>query len=97
VGINFFDTADMYSRGVSEEITGRAIREYARPEEVVVASKVYFKMGDGPHMSGLSRKHIVQACEASLKRLGLDASYGLLVRGHHQDGTRGRFRPPGAR
>lgn len=72
-GINFFDTADMYSLGVSEEITGRAIREYARREEIVVASKVYFKMGDGPHMSGLSRKHIVQACEASLKRLGLDA------------------------
>jgi aryl-alcohol dehydrogenase-like predicted oxidoreductase len=72
-GVNFFDTADMYSLGVSEEITGRAIRAYAQREEVVVATKVYFRMGDGPHMSGLSRKHIVQACEASLRRLGLDA------------------------
>jgi len=72
-GINFFDTADMYSLGVSEEVTGRAIHQYAKRDEVVIASKVYFKMGDGPHMSGLSRKHIVQACEASLKRLGVDA------------------------
>jgi aryl-alcohol dehydrogenase-like predicted oxidoreductase len=72
-GINFFDTADMYSLGVSEEITGRAIRQYAKRDEVVIASKVYFKMGDGPNMIGLSRKHILQACEASLRRLGVDA------------------------
>ncbi|MCE9670247.1 aldo/keto reductase [Myxococcus stipitatus] len=73
LGINFFDTADMYSLGVSEEVTGRALRRYARMEEVVLATKVYFPMGDGPNMRGLSRKHIVQACEASLKRLGVDA------------------------
>src|SRR5690348_16327121 len=62
-GINFFDTADMYSLGRSEEITGRAIREYTRRDEVVVATKVFHPMGEGPNMAGLSRKHIVQACE----------------------------------
>lgn len=71
-GINFFDTADMYSQGVSEEITGRALREYGNRDELVIASKVHYPMGDGPNMSGLSRKHIIQACEASLKRLGVD-------------------------
>lgn len=71
-GINFFDTADMYSLGVSEEITGRALRQLARLEEVVLASKVYFPMSQAPNMGGLSRKHIVQACEASLKRLGVE-------------------------
>lgn len=71
-GINFFDTADMYSRGVSEEVTGRALRTFARRDEVVVASKVYFPVADGPHMHGLSRKHIVQGCNASLKRLGVE-------------------------
>jgi len=72
LGINFFDTADMYSMGVSEEVTGRALREMAKMEEIVLATKVHFPMGDGPNMSGISRKHIVQACEASLKRLGVD-------------------------
>ncbi|MBJ6762319.1 aldo/keto reductase [Myxococcaceae bacterium JPH2] len=72
LGINFFDTANMYSLGVSEEITGRALRRYARMEEVVVATKVFFPTGDGQNMRGLSRKHVVQACEASLKRLGVD-------------------------
>jgi aryl-alcohol dehydrogenase-like predicted oxidoreductase len=71
-GINFFDTADMYSRGVSEEVTGRALREFARRDEVVIATKVYFPVADGPHMSGLSRKHIVQGCHASLRRLGVE-------------------------
>ncbi len=71
-GINFFDTADMYSLGVSEEVTGRALREYARLEEVVVASKVYHPMGEGPNLRGLSRKHVVQACEGSLRRLGVE-------------------------
>ncbi|ABF92556.1 oxidoreductase, aldo/keto reductase family [Myxococcus xanthus DK 1622] len=73
LGINFFDTADMYSLGASEEITGRALRRYARMDEVVLATKVYFPMGDGQNMRGLSRKHIVQGCEASLKRLGVEA------------------------
>jgi aryl-alcohol dehydrogenase-like predicted oxidoreductase len=71
-GINFFDTADMYSLGVSEEITGRALRKYARLEEVVVATKVYFPMSDRPNMSGLGRKHILQACDDSLRRLGVE-------------------------
>jgi len=71
-GINFFDTADMYSLGVSEEVTGRALREFARLEECIVATKVYHPMADRPNMSGLSRKHIVQGCEASLRRLGMD-------------------------
>jgi len=71
-GINFFDTADMYSLGVSEEITGRALREMARLEEIVIATKVFWPMGPGQNMAGLSRKHVVQACEASLRRLGID-------------------------
>ena len=72
LGINFFDTADMYSMGVSEEVTGRALLAMANMEEIVLATKVHFAMGDGPNMRGLSRKHIVQACEASLKRLGVE-------------------------
>jgi aryl-alcohol dehydrogenase-like predicted oxidoreductase len=72
LGINFFDTADMYSMGVSEEVTGRALREMAKMEEIVLATKVHFPMGDGLNMGGLSRKHIVQGCEASLRRLGVE-------------------------
>jgi aryl-alcohol dehydrogenase-like predicted oxidoreductase len=71
-GINFFDTADVYSVGVSEEITGRALKKYARMEEVVLATKVHGAMSAGQNMRGLSRKHIVQGCEASLRRLGVD-------------------------
>jgi aryl-alcohol dehydrogenase-like predicted oxidoreductase len=71
-GINFFDTADMYSVGLSEEITGRALRKYAKMDEIVLASKVFNKMGEGPNMKGLSRKHIQQGCEASLRRLGVE-------------------------
>jgi aryl-alcohol dehydrogenase-like predicted oxidoreductase len=71
-GINFFDTADMYSLGASEEVTGRWLREYGNLDELVIATKVFFPMGDGPNMGGLSRKHIQQACEDSLRRLGVD-------------------------
>lgn len=71
-GINFFDTADMYSLGVSEEITGRALRSMAKLDEIVIATKVFWPMNDRPNMRGLSRKHIVQACEASLRRLGVE-------------------------
>ncbi len=71
-GINFFDTSDMYSLGVSEEITGRALRKYGKLDELVIATKVHFPMAGGPNMKGLGRKHIVQGCEASLKRLGVD-------------------------
>jgi aryl-alcohol dehydrogenase-like predicted oxidoreductase len=71
-GINFFDTADAYSLGRSEEVTGKFLRKYANLDEVVVATKVFFPMAKGPNMRGLSRKHIQQACEASLRRLGID-------------------------
>lgn len=72
LGINFFDTADMYSLGMSEEVTGRALRDMANMEEIVLATKVNFPMSSGQNMGGLSRKHIVQGCEASLKRLGVE-------------------------
>jgi aryl-alcohol dehydrogenase (NADP+) len=72
LGINFFDTANMYSKGVSEEITGKMLRELAHREDYVLASKVYFPVAKGPNRGGLSRKHIVAACDASLRRLGLD-------------------------
>jgi 1-deoxyxylulose-5-phosphate synthase len=72
LGINFFDTADMYSMGVSEEVTGRALREMANMEETVIATKVFYPMTDRPNMGGLSRKHIIQGCDASLKRLGVE-------------------------
>jgi aryl-alcohol dehydrogenase-like predicted oxidoreductase len=71
-GINFFDTADMYSLGVSEEVTGRWLREYGELAELVIATKVFFPMNDRPNMGGLSRKHIQQACEGSLRRLGVE-------------------------
>ncbi len=71
-GINFFDTADMYSLGVSEEVTGRALREYGNLDEIVLATKVFNALSPGPNRGGLSRKHIVQGCEASLRRLGVE-------------------------
>ena len=71
-GINFFDTADMYSLGASEEVTGHWLRELANLDEVVIATKVFFPMNDRPNMGGLSRKHVQQACEASLRRLGVE-------------------------
>jgi len=72
LGINFFDTADVYSLGVSEEITGKAVREYAVRDEAVIATKCRMRMGKGPNRGGLSAKHIVQSCEASLRRLGVE-------------------------
>ncbi len=72
LGINLFDTADMYSLGVSEEITGRLLGRHARREEVVIATKVFFRWGDAPNLGGLSRKHIFDSVEASLRRLGTD-------------------------
>ena len=71
-GINFFDTADMYSNGASEEVTGRALKEFARRDQVVLATKVFNPMGSGPNDRGLSRKHIFDAIDASLRRLGTD-------------------------
>lgn len=72
LGINFFDTADMYSKGRSEEITGRAVREFASREEVVIATKVFFPMGSSPNQGGLSRLHIMHSIDASLRRLNTD-------------------------
>ncbi|RPD47637.1 aldo/keto reductase [Hymenobacter sediminis] len=72
LGINFFDTADVYSNGASEEVVGRALRDFAKRDEVVLATKVYNPMGPGPNQRGLSRKHIMSAIDASLKRLGTD-------------------------
>ena len=72
LGINFFDTADVYSTGVSEEVTGRALKSLARRDQVVIATKVFSPMGKGPNERGLSRKHIMEAVDASLKRLGTD-------------------------
>ena len=83
LGINFFDTADMYSRGVSEEITGRALREYARREEVVIATKVFYPLSDGPNQRGLSRLHILQSIDDSLRRL--DTDYVDLYQIHRYD------------
>jgi aryl-alcohol dehydrogenase (NADP+) len=72
-GINFYDTADMYSDGASEEVLGRALRDLAIPrEQVVVATKVFNPTGPTANERGLSRKHIRHAIDASLKRLGLD-------------------------
>jgi aryl-alcohol dehydrogenase (NADP+) len=71
-GINFFDTADVYSLGVSEEITGRALKDFAKRQEVVVATKVHGKMGEYSNSGGLSRKHILEGIDASLKRLKMD-------------------------
>src|SRR5208337_2179513 len=70
-GITFFDTADIYSLGVSEEVTGRALRDFAKRDEVVVATKVFNRMGPDPNGAGLSRKHIMTSIDASLRRLGM--------------------------
>jgi len=72
LGINFFDTANSYSDGTSEEIVGRALKDFARREEIVVATKVYFPMREGRNARGLSRKSIMTEVDASLSRLGMD-------------------------
>jgi len=72
LGINFFDTADMYSVGVSEEIVGRALKDFAPRDRVVLATKVFNPMGDDPNQKGLSRKHIMHAIDDSLRRLQTD-------------------------
>ena len=71
-GINYFDTANSYSDGTSEEIVGRALKEFTRRDEVVIATKVFFPMSQGPNGKGLSRKAIFTAIDASLRRLGTD-------------------------
>jgi aryl-alcohol dehydrogenase (NADP+) len=73
LGINFFDTADVYSHGVSEEILGRALKDFGPPrEQLVIATKVFSPMGDDPNQRGLSRKHIAHSIDNSLRRLGVD-------------------------
>lgn len=72
LGIIFFDTANCYAEGVSEEYLGRALKKYTKRDETVLATKVFIRMGEGPNKQGLSRKSIMQEAEASLKRLGTD-------------------------
>jgi len=83
LGITFFDTADVYSLGVSEEITGHALRDLARRDEVIIATKVCSKMSDDPNDRGLSRKHIMDSIDRSLKRLATD--YVDLYQVHRYD------------
>src|SRR4029450_12900353 len=71
-GITFFDTADMYSLGRSEEVLGRALRDFASRDAVVIATKVYYPMSEDPNDRGLSRKHVMSSIDASLRRLGTD-------------------------
>lgn len=86
LGINFFDTADMYSMGVSEQVTGKLLNEFANREEVVIATKVYFPHNEkDPNSGGLSRKHIMDAIDKSLKNLGTD--YVDLYQIHRLDTT----------
>ena len=82
-GVNFFDTADIYSTGASEEIVGEALRD--KRHDVLIATKARFRMGPNTNDAGLSRKHLVAACEASLKRLGTD--YVDLYQLHEWDGV----------
>ena len=84
-GVNFFDTANVYSAGSSEEIVGRALAEYGNRDELVVATKVHGRVGTGPNRGGLSRKAILAECDASLRRLGLD--YIDLYQIHRWDPT----------
>jgi aryl-alcohol dehydrogenase-like predicted oxidoreductase len=72
LGINFFDTSNSYSDGTSEEITGRALRDFAKRDEVVIATKVFFPLSKGPNARGLSRKAIFTEIDASLRRLATD-------------------------
>jgi voltage-dependent potassium channel beta subunit len=82
LGINVFDTANVYMRGAAEEIVGRALNGFER-DSYFLATKVYFPMGEGPNDRGLSRKHITEQCHASLKRLGVD--YVDLYQCHRYD------------
>jgi len=72
LGINFFDTADVYTAGASERVVGKALKDFAKRDEIILATKVFNPMGPGPNDKGLSRKHIMSAIDASLQRLGTD-------------------------
>ena len=82
-GINFFDTANVYSDGTSEEIVGRALRDFTKRDDIVIATKVFNRMRPGPNGAGLSRKAIFNEIDNSLKRLGID--YVDLYQIHHWD------------
>jgi voltage-dependent potassium channel beta subunit len=82
LGVNFFDTANVYRQGASEEVVGRALKGIDR-DDYVLATKVFFSMGEGPNDRGLSRKHVMEQCERSLKRLGVD--YVDLYQCHRPD------------
>lgn len=82
-GISFFDTANYYSDGASEEVLGRALKDYAQREQVVIATKVHRPMGSGENERGLSRKHVIASIEGSLRRLGTD--YVDLLQIHRWD------------
>lgn len=84
LGVNFFDTANVYARGGAEKVVGEVLRQYPR-HSYVLATKVYFPMGDRPNDRGLSRKHILEQCDASLERLGVD--YIDLYQAHRYDPT----------
>lgn len=84
LGVNFFDTANVYANGEAEKVVGNVLRQYPR-SSYVLATKVYFPMGSGPNDRGLSRKHIIEQCNASLKRLGVD--YIDLYQAHRYDPT----------
>ncbi|GJM40347.1 MAG: aldo/keto reductase [Ardenticatenaceae bacterium] len=85
LGINFFDTADMYSLGVSEEITGKLLKEFSSRQEIVLATKLFFPIDKGPNGGGLSRKHIMEGIDNSLRRLGTE--YVDLYQIHRWDYT----------
>src|SRR4026207_1692910 len=93
LGVNFFDTANVYRRGAAEEVTGRALKGIPR-DDYFLANKVHFPMGDGPNDRGLSRKHIMEQCHASLKRLGTD--YVDLYQCHRADADTPLAGPPRA-
>ena len=82
LGVNFFDTANVYRRGEAERVVGRALKDIDR-DDYVLATKVYFPMGEGPNDRGLSRKHVMEQCERSLQRLGVD--YVDLYQCHRPD------------
>jgi voltage-dependent potassium channel beta subunit len=84
LGVNFFDTANVYAKGEAEKVVGNVLRQYPR-SSYVLATKVYFPMGSGPNDRGLSRKHIIEQCNASLQRLGVD--YIDLYQAHRYDPT----------
>ena len=84
LGVNFFDTANAYARGRSEEVVGKALAAFPR-DSLVIATKVFFRMGDGPNDGGLSRKHVFEQCHHSLRRLGID--YIDLYQCHRYDMT----------